>query len=88
MFSVRYFAFFPVSSTFCLNLIIPNITPGGLFSGGGAYIRKEFQKLVPKCPGANTRWGLLSEFYGNTIQICSGGGTSKVCPLSTIIYIM
>ena len=28
------FRFFPVSSTFCLNLIIPNITPGGLLSGG------------------------------------------------------
>ena len=23
-----------------------------------------FQKLVPKRPGAYTRWGLLSEFYG------------------------
>ena len=24
-------------STLCLNLIVPNITPGGLFSGGGSY---------------------------------------------------
>ena len=41
------FRFFPLSSTLCLNLIIPNITPGGLFSegrkgGGDADTRKEF----------------------------------------------
>ena len=38
VFSVRYFAFFPVSSTFCLSLIIPNITPWGLFSGVALYM--------------------------------------------------
>ena len=44
------FRFFSLSSTFCLNSIIPNITPRGLFlvvvvvggGGGGAYIWKEF----------------------------------------------
>ena len=65
VFSVRYFAFFPASSTFCLNLMIPNRTPGGLFSGGLVHGRSfPFQKLVSKRPGAYTRWGLLSEFYG------------------------
>ena len=50
----------------CLNLIIPNITPGGLFSVGLIHGRSfPFQKLVPKRPGAYTRWGLLSEFCGN-----------------------
>ena len=49
----------------CLNLIIPNITPRGLFSGELMHGRNfPFQKLVPKLPGAYTRWGLLSEFYG------------------------
>ena len=67
--STQCLAFFPLSSTLCLNLIIPNITPGGLFSGGagGGLIHGRsflFQKLVPECPGAYTRWDLLSEFYG------------------------
>ena len=33
---------FPLSSMLCLNLIIPNITPGGLFfwGGGGGYIHQ------------------------------------------------
>ena len=49
----------------CLNLIIPNITPGGLFSGELIHGRSfPFQKLVPKRPRAYTRWDLLSEFYG------------------------
>ena len=32
----------------CLNLLIPNITPGGLFSGGGLIHGRSFpfQKLV------------------------------------------
>ena len=40
--------------------------PWGLFSGGGLIHGRSFpfQKLVPKRPGAYTRWGLLSEFYG------------------------
>ena len=45
--------------------------PRGLFfggggGGGGAYTWNEFsfQNLVTKRPGAYTRWGLLSEFYG------------------------
>ena len=35
------------------------------FGGGGLIPGKSFpfQKLVPKRPGAYTRWGLLSEFY-------------------------
>ena len=54
----------PLSSTLCLNLIIPNTTPRGLFSGGLIHGRSfPFQKLVPKRPGVYTRWGLLSEFY-------------------------
>ena len=75
-FSVQYFAF-PPSSTFCLNLIIPNITPGGLFSGvlihGRSFL---FQKLVPKRPRAYTRWGLLSEFtvVGMFTTYCAPGG--------------
>ena len=58
------FCFFPVSSTFCLNLIIPNTTP--FFEEGGLVHGRSFpfQKLVPKRPGAYTQWGLLSEFYG------------------------
>ena len=53
----------------CLNLIIPNIAPGGIFLGGLIYGRSfPFQKLVPKRPGAYTRWGLLSEFYGMLID--------------------
>ena len=41
-----------LSLTLCLNLIIPNITPGGLFSGGLIHGRNfPFQKLVPKRPG-------------------------------------
>ena len=32
----------------------------GLIHGRGSL----FQKLVPRCSGAYTRWGLLSEFYG------------------------
>ena len=56
---------YPLSSTLCLNLIIRNITPGGLFSGELIHGRSfPFQKLVPKRPGAYTGWGLLSEFYG------------------------
>ena len=66
------FRFFSLSSTFCLNSIIPNITPRGLFlvvvvvgGGGGVLIYGRnfpLQKFVR--PGAYTRWGLLSEFYG------------------------
>ena len=47
--------------------------PGSIFSAGGlrggAYTWKEFsfQILVPKCPGAYTRWGLLSEFDGISV---------------------
>ena len=41
-----------LSLTLCLNLIIPNITLGGLFSGGLIHGRNfPFQKLVPKRPG-------------------------------------
>ena len=60
----------PVCSTLiCINLIIPNIIPGGLFSGSSYIVIHgrsfPFQKLVPKGPRAlYTRWGLLSEFYG------------------------
>ena len=62
---------FPLNSTFCLNLIIPNITPGGLFSGVLIHGRSfPFQKMVPKRPGAYTRWGLLSEFYGISLAKC------------------
>ena len=40
-------------------------SPRGLFSGGLIHGRSfPFQKLIPKRPGAYTRWGLLSEFYG------------------------
>ena len=36
--------------------------PRGIFSGGGdLYMEGVF---LPKRPGAYTRWGLLSEFYG------------------------
>ena len=35
--------YLPLSSTLCLNLIIPNIAPGGLFSrGGGLYMEGVF----------------------------------------------
>ena len=41
------FRFFPLSSTRCLNLIIPNITSGGLFflggGGGGLYMEGVFR---------------------------------------------
>ena len=63
----------PLSLTLCLNLIIPNITPGRLFSGGGGLVHGRsfpFQNLVPKRPGEYTRWGLLSEFYGILLLIC------------------
>ena len=42
------------------------MNPGGLFSGGliHAGMSFPFQKLVPKHPGAYTRWSLLSEFCG------------------------
>ena len=54
----------------CLNLVIPNITPGLIFGGlihGRSF---PFQKMVPKYPGTYTQWGLL-EFYGNT-QVAHG----------------
>ena len=39
-----------------------------IFGGGLIYVRSfPFQKLVPKRPGAYTRRGLLSEFYGMLI---------------------
>ena len=62
--------YLPLSSTLCLNLIIPNITPRGLFSRGGLIHGRSFlfQKLVPKRPGAYKQWGLLSEFYGILIM--------------------
>ena len=36
------------------------------YSSGGLIHGRSFpfQKLVPKCPGAYTRWGVLLEFYG------------------------
>ena len=51
----------------CLNLIIPKYNLRELIFGGGGLIHRRsfpFQKLVPKRPGAYTRWGLLSEFNG------------------------
>ena len=57
---------FSLSSALCLNLVFPNITPWGLFLGGGLIHGRSFsfQKLVPKHLGAYTQWGLLSESYG------------------------
>ena len=63
----------------CLNLIVPNITPVGLFWGELIHGRGfPFQKLVPKRPGAYTRWGLLSEFYGILKFVYFGGGEMRV----------
>ena len=55
--------FFPLSSTRCLNLIIPNFTPGAYFRGG-LYIGRifPFQKLVPKRPVAYTWWAYYRNF--------------------------
>ena len=50
-----------------LELSYSKYNPRGLIFGeGGLYMEGvfPFQKLVPKRPGAHTRWGLLSEFYG------------------------
>ena len=52
-----------------------------------------FQKLVPKRPGACTRWGLLSEFYGirffyenNEAQICPKQHLFRISRLHTEFY--
>ena len=69
--SMFSFSLFHPSSMLCLNLIIPNITTRGLFSGVLIHGRSfPFQKLVPKRPRTYTRLGLLSEFYG-ILLVCS-----------------
>ena len=59
-----------------LELSYSKYNPRGLFLfififflGGGLiqWTSFSFQKLVPKRPGAYTRWGLLSEFYGMSL---------------------
>ena len=43
--------------------------PGAYFREGLIHGRSfPFQKFVPEHPGAYTRWGLLSEFYGNLVN--------------------
>ena len=64
------FGFFPPKFNVMFEFNYSKYNPWGLiFRGGrgGGLIHGRsflFQKLVPECPGAYTRWGLLSEFYG------------------------
>ena len=46
-----------------------------------------FQKLVPKRPGANARWGLLSEFYGIPVMQCFRVEYRGICHASLVFFV-